>query len=181
MRTIRIAGALGAATVITALALAPRVRAFNPQPDPPAFGMIAVTNEQTARLNVVAVGGSRCASTGEVQPGPCRCASIGDVAPGPCRIQATLTFFDANGQVLAQRVETLESGHAAFLDLNGATLGGGVIGDFSPRSEVRADVQVLGQPPPVGDRPAVVPTLEVFDNFGMDVGKTRVALAGRAR
>jgi hypothetical protein len=167
MRTIRIAGALGAATVITALALAPRVRAFNPQPDPPAFGMIAVTNEQTARLNVVAVGGSRCASTGDVQP-------------GPCRIQVTLTFFDANGQVLAQRVETLQSGHATFLDLNGATLGGGVIGDFSPRSEVRADVQVLGQPPD-GDRPAVVPTLEVFDNFGMDVGKTRVALAAVPR
>ena len=29
------------------------VAAFNPQPDPPAFGMIGITHEQTARLNVV--------------------------------------------------------------------------------------------------------------------------------
>ena len=30
-----------------------RAAAFNPQPDPPAFGMIGITHEQTARLNVV--------------------------------------------------------------------------------------------------------------------------------
>src|SRR2546422_10941571 len=77
-----------AAVLLAAIAVLDRNRAsaFNPQPDPPAFGMVGITNEQTARVNVVDVG--------EVQPGPCR-SSSGEVQPGPCRVQVELTFFDA--------------------------------------------------------------------------------------
>jgi hypothetical protein len=58
-----------ALTAIAALALGPwspgAARAFNPQADPPGFGMIGLARGQTARLSVVALGGP-AGSMGEV-------------------------------------------------------------------------------------------------------------------
>src|SRR5437588_9574303 len=44
---------MGVAALIIANWLTIRVRAFNPQPDPPAFGLVSVNPGQTLRLNVV--------------------------------------------------------------------------------------------------------------------------------
>ena len=41
------------AMALMAFWLTIRVRAFNPQPDPPAFGLVSVNPGQTLRLNVV--------------------------------------------------------------------------------------------------------------------------------
>ncbi len=78
------------------------VKAFNPQPDPPAFGLIGVDPFETVRLNAV------CPDT----PLP------GGVNPGPCNVM--LAFRDTNGSVLAQSTHSLHPGQGASLDLNGA-------------------------------------------------------------
>jgi len=124
-----------------------RVSAFNPQPDPPAFGMLAITHEQSARLNV--------AETGDVQPGPCR--------------QVEMTFFDGQGNELLRSSQCVTPGHAVFLDLNGISLV-----STTPRTEIRAKVHVI-EPPGDPDRNQIniVPTLEVFDN---ESGRTTVVL-----
>jgi hypothetical protein len=139
-----------------------RVSAFNPQPDPPALGMLGITPEQTARLNVINWGDRS-----------------GPIPSGDRPVQVELSFFDSQGNLLLRSTETLMEGHAAFLDLNGATLfPSGDVGDavgLSNRAEIRGGVQVLG-PIPEPDRNTLnlVPTLEVFDNFGPDAGKSRM-------
>ena len=57
-------------TLLTLVAGVARGRAdgFNPQPEPPGFGLISVDAGQTVRLNVV-----------------CFEHAIGDFPPGPCR------------------------------------------------------------------------------------------------
>ena len=78
------------------------VKAFNPQPDPPAFGLIGIDPYETARLNAV------CAVT----PLP------GGVNPGPCDV--TLAFLDSNGRLVKQATYALRPGQSASLDLTGA-------------------------------------------------------------
>ena len=147
------------------------VAAFNPQPDPPAFGMIGITHEQTARLNVV--------NWGDVNPGPCR--SSGEVQPGPCRVEVEFIWFDSQGNVLLRSTETLMPGHAAFLDLDGGTLprDTGPPSAGGNRTQVRAKIRLLDDPNlapvPQGDR-NLAATVEVFDNFGPDAGKSRFAV-----
>ena len=144
------------------------VAAFNPQPDPPAFGMIGITHEQTARLNV---------NWGDVNPGPCRLR--GEVDPGPCRVQVELIFVDSQDNVLLRSTETLMPGHAAFLDLDGATLprDTGPPSAGGNRTEIRAKIRLFEdpsiQPVSQGDR-NLAATVEVFDNSGLDAGKSRM-------
>lgn len=69
--------------------------AFNPQPDPPAFGLVSLVAGQTARLNAVC-------SKDQVQPGPCR---------------AQLMFRNAAGRTLRQVFVTLQPGQATWFDL----------------------------------------------------------------
>jgi len=123
-----------------------QVAAFNPQPDPPAFGMIAITPEQTARLNVV------------------RAEPLGD-PDRPLLIE--MTFFDSDGNSLLRSTTTLFSGHSAFLDLNGLT-----VPRTEPRTEVRAMVHVI-QPPTDRNRLNLVANIELFDN---ETGRTTVLL-----
>ena len=89
-----------------------RAAAFNPQPDPPAFGMIGITHEQTARLNVVNWG------DGPVPQGD----RSGPIPDGDRPVQVELIFLDSWDNMLRRSTETLMPGHAAFLDLDGATL-----------------------------------------------------------
>lgn len=154
-----------AAAIIFAAAIwnnsAGPVSAFNPQPDPPAFGMIGITNTQTARLNVV-----------RVQPTP-----AGD---RPVRVE--LSFFDSQGMLLLRSTESLMPGHAAFLDLDGATLmmpRAAADSFASDRAQIRGTVHII-QSIPVGESNTLnlVPTLEVFDNAGIDAGKTRMGWSG---
>ena len=145
-----------------------RAAAFNPQPDPPAFGMIGITHEQTARLNV---------NWGDVNPGPCR--SRGEVDPGPCRVQVELIFVDSQDNVLLRSNETLMPGHAAFLDLDGATLprDTGPPSAGGNRTQVRAKIRLVEDPSlspvPQGGL-NLAATVEVFDNVGLDAGKSRM-------
>ena len=88
------------------------VKAFNPQPDPPVFGLIGVDPFETVRLNAV------CADT----PLP------GGVNPGPCDV--TLAFLDINGHAINRATYTLQPGHGASLDLTGV-----------PSSGLRTEVQ----------------------------------------
>ena len=95
------------------------VKAFNPQPDPPAFGLIGVDPFETARLNAV------CAAT----PLP------GGVNPGPCDV--TLAFLDINGRAINRVARTLQPGQAASLDLIGTA-------SSSLRTEVQPFVPATG-------------------------------------
>src|SRR5262249_60121367 len=94
--------ALAAAASLALLWPSLSVKAFNPQPDPPAFGLIGVDPFETARLNAVCADG----------PLP------GGVAPGPCDI--VLVFRDISGRALKQMTATLLPGQGTSLDLRGA-------------------------------------------------------------
>jgi hypothetical protein len=142
-------------------ALTRQASAFNPQPDPPAFGLIGLAQGQTARLNIVSVS-----------PGPC---TPSEVSPGPCRVQ--LAFLDADGRVivkrsgaLAQVTLTLVSGRAASLDLSADDL---LIDGM--RTEIRAVAQVTSRL--VAPGPCRL-TLEIFDNI---TGRTDVAVSAALR
>ena len=145
-----------------------RAAAFNPQPDLFVYGMIGITREQTARLNV---------NWGDVNPGPCRLR--GEVDPGPCRVQVELIFVDSQDNVLLRSTETLMPGHAAFLDLDGATLprDTGPPSAGGNRTQVRAKIRLFEDPSllpvPQGGL-NLAATVEVFDNFGLDAGKSRM-------
>src|ERR1043165_1014791 len=103
------------ATILTAFAafgvlryLPQRAEAFNPQPDPPGFGMVGITLGQTLRISIV-----------NTAPAPTEV----ETPPDPCR--AVMTFRDAEGNPLlnangqpVRRVVLLRGGQAASLDLN---------------------------------------------------------------
>jgi hypothetical protein len=80
--------------VLIALAAVPAL-AFNPQPDPPAFGIVAITELQSIHLHVALPA---------VQRG---------VQPGPCRV--TLSFVNGDGQTISSTPATLMPGEAATL------------------------------------------------------------------
>lgn len=84
---------------------------FNPQPDPPGFGLVTIRTDQTIRLSVA-----------------CYDHPIGAVPPDPCR--GELMFHDARGLVVARGTYDLQPGQRGFLrfapdasDVGGAVLG----------------------------------------------------------
>ena len=132
-------------------------QAFNPQPDPPRYGMIGITPGETLRINVA---NPQLPSA---------------TLPRPCRVE--LTFLDSTGNPLLPPVQrTLEAGQSAHFDLNGDALFPTGTGDVLLRAEVRPVVRVLPNPTDVGS--AFVPpdpcvsSIELFDNA---TGKTRVS------
>ena len=130
-----------------------RVRAFNPQADPP-FGMVGITPGQTLRLNIVNL--TLPTDPGGVPPGPCRVVlSFRDANGRP--------FSDSNGQVV-RRVVELQGGQSDFLDLNADLFGGGGSTNGDTRLQLRPFVRVTQVP---GDQIPPGPcraTMEVFDN-----------------
>ena len=134
-RSLKLMVALGAPAVLL-LWPALRVHAFNPQPDPPAFGMIGIDPFGTARMNVVCAEG----------PLP------GGIPPGPCDV--TMQLRDVSGHVLKQMMVTLQPGQGAFLDQRGMDL---------PTTSMR---HTLLQPfIPQAGRGFILATVEVFDNL----------------
>jgi hypothetical protein len=131
--------------------------AFNPQPDPPGFGMVGITPDQTMRLSVANVGGCR-------QPN--------GLPPGPCRAQVELAFFDADGNVLKRDVRTIEAGRGVWFDCDGSVVLPRVDA-VGLRTQVRPSVRVLADPP---GGAVLNSTVEVFDSFGPDAGKSRFAV-----
>ena len=81
------------------------VRAFNPQPDPPAFGLIGIDPFAVAQVNAICAAG----------PLP------GGVNPGPCDV--TLGFNDTAGHVVKQAHVTLAPGQGASLSITARDAG----------------------------------------------------------
>src|SRR5215211_3158415 len=110
-------------------------------------GMIGITSNQTARINVV-----RDDPFFRDDP----------------FLRVELSFVDSDGNILAQKVYDVGAGKAAFLDVNGReALGSGV-----NRLQLRAVVKFVGTPDTL-QAENCIPTLEVIDN---DTGETRFLL-----
>ncbi|HVF42257.1 MAG TPA: hypothetical protein VM936_04560 [Pyrinomonadaceae bacterium] len=129
---------------------------FNPQPEPPGdrepdaefeFGFVTEGRGQTMRLN---------AAFTDVDA---------DLPPGPCRV--TLSFYDGDGRLVLQTVETVELGQTVSLDVPAGELPATV------RKRLRATVRVEALPG--GLIPCVMPSLEVFN---ADTGKTSLFYPG---
>ena len=93
----KMAGILSLAAAVTLAGVAATAVAFNPQPDPPAFGIVSIIGSQTIRINVV-----------------CYQHRVIDVPPGPCR--GVLLLHDDAGRDLASMAVDLAPGHATFLE-----------------------------------------------------------------
>jgi hypothetical protein len=74
------------------------LQAFNPQPDPPAFSLIGMNPDQTARFGI-----------------SCPNVAIRGLSPGPCR--GTLSFRDSCGAEVKQTRYSLKPGESAFAEL----------------------------------------------------------------
>ena len=75
------------------------ISGFNPQPDPPAFGLITLARGQTLRMNVA-----------------CFAHPVNGTPPDPCR--GTVMFHDAAGNVLSQSEYALRPGQVAGVTLD---------------------------------------------------------------
>jgi hypothetical protein len=125
-----------------------RVAAFNPQPDPPGYGLVGITDVQTIRINVV--------NTNVPDP---------NLPPDPCRVVMTFKdtngnpFFNGNGNQI-RRIALVNAGESSFLVLNGANFR-----DPSGRLQLRPDVRVQQPDGTVGSPPdPCIPTVEVISN-----------------
>jgi hypothetical protein len=87
--------------------------AFNPQPDPPGFGIVSINPDQTIRLNVV-----------------CWEHDINGLPPGPCK--GELMFHDMAGNIVARQAVRLAPGEAAFLDFTMGRASTGVLVGIDP-------------------------------------------------
>lgn len=142
----------------------PLVQAFNPQPEPPAFGMVGLARLQTARLSLV-----------NLQP-PDPQQWVGGVP----RVGARLTFLDVTGRPFLDRTGAsigldvdLEPGASAFVDLRSMDAFRNVTG---PRVQFRPLVEFLDDPMMTTPCPCerAVATLEIFDEL---TGRTMVLYA----
>lgn len=133
------------ATITLALAAASPAQAFNPQPDPPGrWAMVGIAADQTARLSVLALPVARGA------------------AAQSCTV--TLNFLDSDGNKLIEASTlVLLPGKAQFVDLKGSLLR---LGNSSERAQLRADVEVLHNPPGYQPCAGVAATVEIFDASG---------------
>ena len=131
-----------------------QVRAFNPQPDPPGYGLVGITNGQTLRITVI--------NTGD-PPEP--------DTPNPARV--VLNFRDGNGNLFRnpdgspiRRIALLKGGESTSLDLNADNFVRG-----NGRLTLRPDIRIQqADPVVVGDRllppDPCIPSVEVIDNNG---------------
>ncbi len=129
-----------------------RVGAFNPQPDPPGFGMVGLTQGQSIRINVVNTAPA---------PDP-------NAPPDPCRV--VLTFRDVNGQLfhndagnVVRRIVQLQGGESAALALNADDFAR--MFDGNGRLQLRPVVQIQQADGTNGAPPdPCLPSAEVVNN-----------------
>jgi len=117
--------------------------AFDPQPDPPGFGLVGITNGQTMRLGVT------CSQDNN---------SDSDLPPDPCK--ATLMFHDVTGKVVKSLDVNLNPGQATFLDL-----------EWSEISLSRGQMWVEIMPRLIlaHDSGLTIPSVQVFDQSGKTI------------
>lgn len=134
------------------------VKAFNPQPDPPRFGIFGIIPGQTVRLNVV--------NTSPPDP---------NIPPDPCRVVFTIRDGSGNAYVrpngtLATKTVSLNGGESAFIQLNADNLPRTSDGRFT----IRPDASIQ-QPDPINGIPPgpCIPTVEVINN---STGRTQFVL-----
>jgi len=139
--------------MLLVLGLTTSAQAFNPQPDPPGFGMIGIVRGQTARLNVV--------------------IDNPNTIDNP-NILVALSFVDDMGIVLVESRVHLTPGRAQHLDYSSA------IGTLL-RKQIRAIVRFIDSPD-LRDNPNarkggphILGTVEVFDT---ESGRTAFILPG---
>jgi len=111
---------------------------FNPQPDPPGFGMLGVADGQTARLNV-------------------RLDRIPDQIYPPDPYRVTLYFLNGDGRVLTQQTFPVIAGQSAFLDYAAPSIPVGLRQRIRPIVIVEPDVR--------GNTPDFRSAVEVIDNI----------------
>jgi hypothetical protein len=102
-----------AAGAVVLCATSGTASAFNPQPDPPGFGIVSINPDQTIRLNVV-----------------CWEHNVDGVPSGPCR--GELMFHDMTGNIVARQTVSLAPGQAAFLDFAFGGTSPGVLAGIDP-------------------------------------------------
>jgi len=138
-----------------------KVQAFNPQPDPPGYGMVGITDGQTIRINVV--------NTNDPDP---------NFPPDPCRV--VLNFRDADGNLFRnsdgqpiRRVVQLPAGQSAFLDLNGDVFARGGRIQLRPVARVQQPDGNNNLPPD-----PCISTVEVINNATL---QTSFVMPGSSR
>lgn len=125
------------------------VRAFNPQPDPPGFGLVGLTQGQSLRINV----------TNPADP---------NLPPDPVR--AVLTFRNTDGELFRngegnpiRRVVLLRGGESAALALNADDFAR--VFDGNGRLQLRPVVQIQQADGVNGTPPdPCLPSVEVINN-----------------
>jgi hypothetical protein len=105
----RLTVAIVAGTILGAYALTQTTSAFNPQPDPPGFGLVSLVSGQGLRLNVV------CSEHGTF-----------GFPPDPCRGQ--VMFHDVAGATLAIEAIELRPGEAKSIEYPLVRTGVGPVG-----------------------------------------------------
>ncbi len=132
IRSRHLAAGGAVAALILVGALARTALAFNPQPDPPGFGMVGIAEGQSALISLVNLGAPDASGT------PAACA-------------AQLQFFNAAGDVIASREVKLRAGHAAslaFVPDFGVANGLANDGPVAPqRAQIRGAINPLGSYP----------------------------------
>jgi len=140
----------------------PAVQAFNPQPEPPGFGMIGVVSSQTAPINV----------SWASPPEPDRA-----FPSGPCAGALQLRFVDQAGRVLSEQTVRLGLGESTALEYSssGRIGSGDATGGAGLRSQIRATVSWSEFPPGPCRTGALFGNVEVYDTDG---GQTQFVLPG---
>ena len=143
MQKVNIFGKMLALVALIGLSLtfasfgpAARAADFNPQPDPPGFGMMGVADGQTARLNVT------------IDLDPTR------IPPDPYRV--TLYFLNGDGRILTQQTFSLAVRQSAFLDYAAPRM------PLGARQRIRP--VAIAEPDANGIVPCIKPVVEVINN-----------------
>lgn len=152
VKTLALAALIVAAGATIATWNASRVSAFNPQPDPPACGALGITHQQTALISA-------------------RLEADEGRRARPVRVE--LSFHDSDGIVLARTEQTIEPEHSVSFALNGAEQ---PIGGDGMRLEIQPSIKLLNNPNHDGQA-RLIGSVEVFDNFGPDAGKSRIGVS----
>src|ERR1700682_3104320 len=77
--------------------------AFNPQPDPPGFGLVSLADNEVMRINVVCHNPPGFLASGR---------------PDPCT--ANIGFMGADGRMLKYALKTIQPNAADFLEITRA-------------------------------------------------------------